>query len=169
MGETLDKFLQPAFTPHYVFFCLLSIICCILSKPDGDVLLGRLIRPLWLPCLRAISKLVKFINRLKKKLTAQPPAWMIGHPQSLYRLPVEVRLELFKEVYAGDNGNAAMRSLLWALRGDPALLEEANEIYYPGKNFQLTKKNQWSLLNYPSTRVEDLELVKHITIDLRYC
>lgn len=179
MGETLDKFLVPAFTLHYIFFCLLFILCEILSKPEGRALLKIITRPLWLLCRRAGLRIVKlclfyfrflktalFVAIPQKKALAQQE--IIGNPLSLYRLPVEVRLEIFQEVYSFDNGNTAMRSLLWALREDPVLLEEANEVYYPRKNFRLAKKNDWSLLNFPSTRVQDLELVKHITIDLRY-
>jgi hypothetical protein len=179
MGETLDKFLLPAFTPHYIFFCLVFILCEILSKPDGRALLKIIVRPLWLPCQRASLKLVKFcllyFPFIKKALFAITPQKkvpaqqvLIGHAQSLYRLPAEVRLVVFK-VFLIDRGNIAMRSLLKALRRDPILLEEAHEVYYSMKNFHLTKANQWSFDKYTSTGIEHLQLVKYITIDLQYC
>jgi hypothetical protein len=147
MSVTADKLdLALALGPYFVFTCLLFLLCEILDAPEVRACMRRIIRP-------------------EKKAPAQQP--MKG--QSLYRLPAEVRLVIFKEVFFIDRGNIAMRSLLKALRKDPILLEEAHEVYYSMKNFRLTKANQWSFDKYTSTGIEHLQLVKHVTIDLRYC
>jgi len=98
MAVTIDKLDRKInLGPYFVFLFLLFLVLDILDSPG--------------------------VKTLSRKIATPQAEASVVKGQSLYRLPAEVRLKIFKEVFFIDRGNMAIRSLMKALHKDPLILD----------------------------------------------